>query len=126
MIKLAFPEEGRTVSISATQTTQVTNMTYNLSDYFMTKTTNQLTRLIRDRLVKNETACNFIRDNDSWPLNEVTRIRTQLRKAHAIEEDCTEWLYDAAHYVSGELWNSIIEDLGWCYDGNCHSDRLSN
>lgn len=92
----------------------------------MTKTTNQLTRLIRDRLVKNETACNFIRDNDSWPLNEVTRIQTQLRKAHAIEEDCTDWLYDAAHYVSEELWNSIIEASDLCYEGNCHSDRLSN
>ena len=101
-------------------------MKYNLGEQFASKTDIQLKRLIKGRLVKNEAAHTFIRDNDNWPLNEVARVQAQLRKANAIGDDCTSWLDDAVHYVSECFWNSIIEDLGWCYEGNCHSDMLNN
>lgn len=99
-------------------------MFYNLSEYFSTKTSSQLRNLIKARLVKNETACIFIRENDCFPLNEVSRIQTQLKKANVVEDDCTAWLNDAVLYVSAEFWNGIIEELGLCYDGNCHADRV--
>ena len=99
-------------------------MFYNLSEYFSTKTNSQLRNLIKGRLVKNETANQFIRENNRFPLNEVARIQTQLKKANVVEDDCTAWLNDAVHYVSESLWNAIIEDMNWCYDGNCHADRI--
>ena len=104
--------------------TQANKVMYNLAEYFETKTNSQIRNLIKGRLVKNETANQFIRENDCFPLNEVSRIQTQLKKANVVEDDCTAWLNDAVLYVSAEFWNGIIEELGLCYDGNCHADRV--
>ena len=99
-------------------------MKYNLAELFGTKTNKQLKTLIKNRLVKCEDAGSFVRDNNHFPLNEVKRIQTQIKKADLVESDCIEWLNDAINYVSEDFWNSIIEDLNWCYDGYCYADRI--
>ena len=99
-------------------------MKYNLSEMFATKTNKQLKLLIRNRLIKREKANEFIIDNDYWPLNEVKRINNQIKKQDAILDDCIEWLNDAVFNVSEDFWDSIIEDLNWCMEGNCYKDMM--
>jgi hypothetical protein len=99
-------------------------MKYNLSELFATKTNKQLKTLIKNRLVKCEQASIYLIDNDNFPLNEVKRIQAQIKKEQSIESDCLEWLKDAVNYVSADFWNSIIEELNWCYDGHCYSDMI--
>lgn len=99
-------------------------MKYNLAEQFATKSDKQLKTLIKNRLVKCELAGEFVRDNDNFPLNEVKRIQTQIKKQDLIESDCIEWLIDAINYVSEGFWNSIVEELNWCYDGHCYADMI--
>ena len=102
--------------------TEQATMKYNLAELFSTKTDKQLKTLIKNRLVKCENASTFVRENNYFPLNEVKRIQTQIKKNDLIESDCIEWLNDAICYVSEDFWNSIIEGLNWCYDGHCYAD----
>ncbi len=99
-------------------------MKYNLAEYLATKTTKQITNLIKSRLVKGHNAWQFIYDNNNYPLNEVPRIVTQIKKANLVESDCIAWLFDAAHYVSAELWDQVVVDSGLCLEGNSHRDIL--
>ena len=99
-------------------------MKYNLAELFVTKTDKQLKTLIKNRLVKCESASSFVRENNYFPLNEVNRIQTQIKKADLVESDCIEWLNDAIKYVNEDFWNSIIEELNWCYDGHCYEDMI--
>tara|TARA_R110002049_G_C8744645_1_gene527266 strand:+ start:111 stop:416 length:306 start_codon:yes stop_codon:yes gene_type:complete len=99
-------------------------MKYNLAELFGTKTNKQIANLIKSRLLKSREAWDFIQKNDHFPLNEVPRIVTKLKKADLVESDCIEWLNEAINYVSEDFWNSIIEELNWCYDGNCYEDMI--
>lgn len=89
---------------------------YNLVELLATKTTKQVTNMIRVRIERERLAFNFNNKYDNFPFNEIKSYETKINKNNEIINDCYDWIKDASHYFSAESWDSMIAECTDCLD----------
>jgi len=69
-------------------------------------------------------ASEYISKYDNYPYDDMPKYITGVKNAYNTIDDCREWMNDAVHYFSAELWDKMIVDAGFCMEGNDYIDLM--
>ncbi len=99
-------------------------MQYNLAEFLATKSIKQVINMLKTRHDWEIAASEYVSKYSEWPYYDVPRYVAGVKNAQKKIDDCRDWMDDAVYYFSESLWNDMIDQAGYCQEGNCHQDLL--